>query len=316
MSNRHLSRTIALQSLYQWDFLGMPDGGKLAEITAFNKEEFAPKFDDEGFIDELIVGVVNHQKDLDRIIIQFAPNWPIDSITIIDRNVLRLGIFELKFAQNIPAKVAINEAIELAKGFGGQASGRFVNGVLGAIYKEDFSGLEQTLGVTFRNTDTLRQALVHRSYLNEHPDFPLGHNERLEFLGDAVLELVVTEHLYQNYENPEGELTNWRAALVNSEMLSILCDKLGAESFLHLSKGESKDKNSKARKYILANAFESIIGAIYLDQGWEAAKVFIENRVLIELPNILKNRLYIDPKSRFQEAAQEHLGITPRSEER
>ena len=177
--------------------------------------------------------------------------------------------------------------------------------------KEDFSGLEQTLGVTFRNTDTLRQALVHRSYLNEHPDFPLGHNERLEFLGDAVLELVVTEHLYQNYENPEGELTNWRAALVNSEMLSLLCDKLEAEPFLHLSKGESKDKNSKARKYILANAFESIIGAIYLDQGWDAAKTFIENHVLVELPNILKNRLYIDPKSRFQEAAQEHLGITP-----
>ncbi|HAU66645.1 MAG: Ribonuclease 3 [Candidatus Uhrbacteria bacterium GW2011_GWF2_39_13] len=177
--------------------------------------------------------------------------------------------------------------------------------------KEDFSGLEQTLGVTFRNTDTLRQALVHRSYLNEHPDFPLGHNERLEFLGDAVLELVVTEHLYQNYENPEGELTNWRAALVNSEMLSGLCDKLDVESFLHLSKGESKDKNSKARKYILANAFEAIIGAIYLDLGWDAVKQFIENRVLIELPNILKNRLYIDPKSRFQEAAQEHLGITP-----
>ena len=139
MSNRHPSRTIALQSLYQWDFLGMPDGGKLGEITAFNKEEFAPKFDDEGFIDELIVGVVKHYPDLDKIIIRFAPNWPIDSITIIDRNVLRLGIFELKFAQNIPAKVAINEAIELAKGFGGQASGRFVNGVLGAIYKDMIS---------------------------------------------------------------------------------------------------------------------------------------------------------------------------------
>ena len=138
--------------------------------------------------------------------------------------------------------------------------------------KEDYSDLEQTLGVTFQNTDTLRQALVHRSYLNEHPDFPLGHNERLEFLGDAVLELVVTEHLYQNYENPEGELTNWRAALVNAEMLSALCAKLGIEPYLYLSKGESKDKNSKARKYILANAFESIIGAIYLDGGWEAAK--------------------------------------------
>lgn len=177
--------------------------------------------------------------------------------------------------------------------------------------KEDFSDLEQTLGVTFQNKDTLRQALVHRSYLNEHPDFPLGHNERLEFLGDAVLELVVTENLYQNYENPEGELTNWRAALVNSEMLSKLCGTLGVEPYLYLSKGESKDKDSKARKYILANAFESIIGAIYIDQGWEPAKGFIERRVLTELSNILEHRLYVDPKSRFQEASQEHLGITP-----
>jgi ribonuclease III len=177
--------------------------------------------------------------------------------------------------------------------------------------KEDFSGLEQAIGVTFQNKDMLRQALVHRSYLNEHPDFPLGHNERLEFLGDAVLELVVTEHLYNNYENPEGELTNWRAALVNSEMIAKLNDELGAEPYLHLSKGESKDSNSKARKYILANAFEAIIGAIYIDQGWDASKQFIIERVIKELPEILEKQLYIDPKSRFQEAAQEHLGITP-----
>lgn len=135
MSNRHLSRTIALQSLYQWDFLGMPEG-KLPEIIAFNREEFAPKFDDEGFIEELIQGVVDHRPELDEIITKFAPNYTIDSITVIDRNVLRLGVFELKFHERIPAKVAINEAIELAKGFGGQASGRFVNGVLGAIYKD------------------------------------------------------------------------------------------------------------------------------------------------------------------------------------
>ncbi len=177
--------------------------------------------------------------------------------------------------------------------------------------KEDFSDLEQALGVTFQNKDTLRQALVHRSYLNEHPDFPLGHNERLEFLGDAVLELVVTENLYENYENPEGELTNWRAALVNSEMLAKLCHELAAEPYLYLSKGEAKDSDSKARKYILANAFEAIIGAIYLDSGWEAAKTFITDRVLSELPAILKDESYIDPKSRFQEASQEHLGITP-----
>lgn len=177
--------------------------------------------------------------------------------------------------------------------------------------KENLSQLEQTLGVTFRNLDTLHQALVHRSYLNEHPDFPLGHNERLEFLGDAVLELVVTEHLYQNYENPEGELTNWRAALVNADMLADLCADLEVEAYLHLSKGEAKDKNSKARKYILANAYEAIIGSIYIDLGWEKAKEFIEARVLSQLPNILKHRLYIDPKSRFQEASQEHAGITP-----
>lgn len=135
MSNRHLSRTIAMQSLYQWDFLGMPEG-KLQEITAFNRKEFAPKFEDEGFIEELIQGVVEHRSTLDDIITKFAPDYTIDLITVVDRNVLRLGIFELKFHERIPAKVAINEAIELAKGFGGQASGRFVNGVLGAIYKD------------------------------------------------------------------------------------------------------------------------------------------------------------------------------------
>lgn len=171
--------------------------------------------------------------------------------------------------------------------------------------------LEQALGVTFQNKDTLRQALVHRSYLNEHPDFPLGQNERLEFLGDAVLELVVTEYLYQHYENPEGELTNWRASLVNADILASICESIGVEPHLYLSRGETKDAGSKARRYILANAFESIIGAIYLDQGWEASKIFITNTVLSELPRILEHRLYIDPKSRFQEAAQERIGITP-----
>jgi len=171
--------------------------------------------------------------------------------------------------------------------------------------------LEQNLGVTFKNSDMLRQALVHRSYLNEHPDFPLGHNERLEFLGDAVLELVVTEHLYENYDNPEGELTNWRAALVNGDTLSDICEKWGTEEFLYLSRGESKDAKSKARRYILANACEAVIGAIYLDQGWDAAKDFVERFVLSELPKILKHQLYIDPKSRFQEEAQERFSITP-----
>jgi len=171
--------------------------------------------------------------------------------------------------------------------------------------------LEQNLGVTFKNTDLLRQALVHRSYLNEHPDFPLGHNERLEFLGDAVLELVVTEHLYNNYNNPEGELTNWRASLVNGDILAGICAKWSTENFLYLSRGESKDANSKARRYILANACESIIGSIYLDLGWDIVKDFIERFVLSELPKILEDKLYIDPKSRFQEESQERFSITP-----
>ncbi len=138
MSNRHLARTIALQTLYQWDFLGM-DTDKLPEITQFNREEFAPKFDDEGFIDALVDGVVKNQPELDEVIQHFAPDWPIDSITLVDRNILRMGVYELKYAEAIPAKVAINEAIELAKGFGGQSSGRFVNGVLGAIYKDSLA---------------------------------------------------------------------------------------------------------------------------------------------------------------------------------
>ena len=135
MSNRHLSRTIAMQSLYQWDFLGQPDK-QLDEIVANNRVEFAPKFDDEGFTEAIVAGVVEHRAEIDEIITHFAPDWPIDTITIVDRNILRIGVYELKFSDNIPAKVAINEAIELAKGFGGQASGRFVNGVLGAIYKD------------------------------------------------------------------------------------------------------------------------------------------------------------------------------------
>jgi len=175
----------------------------------------------------------------------------------------------------------------------------------------DLSGLEQTLGIKFKNIEILRQAVVHRSYLNEHPDFHLGHNERLEFLGDAVLELVVTKYLYENYENPEGELTNWRAALVNAHMLATLARELEIDDFLYLSKGEEKDKDSKARQYILANASEALIGAIYLDQGWDASDEFIKRVLLVKLPSILELKLYLDPKSRFQESSQEQFGVTP-----
>ena len=139
------------------------------------------------------------------------------------------------------------------------------------------SELAKKLGIKFNNIDLLQQALTHRSYLNEHRDYKLDHNERLEFLGDAGLELVVTEYLYENYPNPEGELTNWRAALVNGEMLAKISGRMGVEEYLLMSRGEAKD-TGKARQYLLANAFESITGAIYLDQkenGYEAAKKFI-----------------------------------------
>lgn len=175
---------------------------------------------------------------------------------------------------------------------------------------QEYAELAKSIGVDFKDVSLFKQALVHRSYLNEHRDFPLDHNERLEFLGDAVLELVVTEYLYLHYPNPEGELTNWRAALVNSKMLATLSTEAGIEDYLFLSKGESKD-TGKARQYILANAFEAIIGAIYLDQGWEVSKEFISKRLLTKLEHILEKKLYLDPKSKFQEMAQERLGVTP-----
>lgn len=176
---------------------------------------------------------------------------------------------------------------------------------------ENFLEFEKLLKIKFKNKELLEQALVHRSYLNENPHFHLDHNERLEFLGDAVLELVVTEYLYTHYPHPEGELTNWRASLVNSKMLAKIASELNIETYMFLSRGEAKDRASKARQIILANALEAFIGALYLDAGYKTVQKFIQKNILKELPNILKNQLYLDPKSRFQEIAQEKYGITP-----
>jgi ribonuclease-3 len=176
----------------------------------------------------------------------------------------------------------------------------------------DFSKLEERIGIVFKNQNFLKQSVVHRSYLNEHPEFELQHNERLEFLGDAVLEIVVTEYLFNNFpETPEGDLTNWRASLVNARMLAQVADKIELEEYLYLSKGEAKDKNSKARQYILANAVEALIGALYLDQGIKAAGKFVSQHIISELEYIISNKLYLDPKSKFQEKAQEILKVTP-----
>jgi ribonuclease-3 len=172
------------------------------------------------------------------------------------------------------------------------------------------SKLEEKIGFVAEDKTLLRQSMVHRSYLNEHRDFELDHNERLEFLGDAVLELVSTEYLYNNFSNPEGELTNFRSALVNGKMLAKVAGEVGLEEHLMMSKGEEKD-TGKARQYLLANAVEAVIGAIYLDQGYEPAKKFITEKILCHMDDILEDKLYQDPKSKFQEEAQERIGITP-----
>jgi len=176
---------------------------------------------------------------------------------------------------------------------------------------KDFRELQKNLGIKFKNENLLKQAFVHRSYLNENPAFELGHNERLEFLGDAVLELVITEYLFKSYPDlAEGEMTNLRAALVNAQMLSQVADRLGFNNFLYLSKGETREIG-RGRQYILANTLEAFMGAFYLDQSYKAAESFICNNLIPELKNIIDKKLWRDYKSLFQEAAQERVGITP-----
>ena len=172
--------------------------------------------------------------------------------------------------------------------------------------------LAKNLGLEFKNLNLLREALTHRSYLNEHQNINWHHNERLEFLGDAVLELAVTDYLFKNFpETPEGILTNFRAALVNSNSLSEIAQKLDLEKYLLLSKGEKKNASQKGHQYILANALEALIGAIYLDLGYEEAEKFIQKNIISNLSHILETESWRDPKSLFQEKAQAKVGITP-----
>lgn len=173
--------------------------------------------------------------------------------------------------------------------------------------------LTKDLNLSFKDFKYLQEALTHRSYLNENRQYQLPHNERLEFLGDAVLELSITEYLFKNFENPEGDLTSWRASLVNGEMLAKIAKEIKLDDFLLMSRGEKKD-TGKARNYILANAMEALIGAIYLDQGFKKADKFINEYIVVKLPEILKNKSYLDPKSYFQEKAQEIVQVTPHYE--
>lgn len=176
---------------------------------------------------------------------------------------------------------------------------------------KDFNSFEKKIEYSFKKKSLLTEAFTHRSYLNENPSWPGRHNERLEFLGDAVLELVVTEFLFYKFpEKPEGELTSLRAALVNANMLSEISSDLEINNFLLLSRGEAKD-TGRARAYILANAFEALVGALYLDGGYEAAKKFIDQNVFGKIDDVLEKKLFLDAKSLFQERSQEAVGITP-----
>lgn len=166
------------------------------------------------------------------------------------------------------------------------------------------------LGIEFTDINMLITALTHRSYVNEHRSTVKEHNERLEFLGDAVLELVVTEYLYSNYTEPEGILTNWRSALVRTESISAAATALGFEPFLRLSRGEKRG-TERARAQIMANSFEAVVGAVYIDKGYDAAKQVITNSILSTFAKILETGSWMDPKSRLQELAQSNLGFTP-----
>lgn len=175
----------------------------------------------------------------------------------------------------------------------------------------DFVTFEEQIGVMFNNATLLRQAFTHRSYLNEHRGQSGGHNERLEFLGDAVLELISTHFLYEKFpEKTEGELTAYRAALVNAVILSEVAQEIGMNDYLLLSRGEAKDKG-RARGVLLANAFEALIGAIYLDRGYDSARTFISEHLFPKIDTIVKNRLWQDAKSALQEKAQDSEGVTP-----
>lgn len=178
----------------------------------------------------------------------------------------------------------------------------------------DFSSFSKKIGLSFNNLDLLVEAFTHRSYLNEHREYAGSHNERLEFLGDAVLELATTDFLFKKFPTkPEGELTSYRAALVNTVSLATLGAALDINDYLLLSKGESKD-TGRAREVILADAFEAIIGAIYLDQGYAAAEAFIRKNLFGKIDEVITKRSYQDAKSRFQELAQEKHSVTPRYE--
>ena len=174
----------------------------------------------------------------------------------------------------------------------------------------NFSELQQKIDITFQNQDLLKKVFIHRSFLNENTNQKLESNERLEFLGDAVLDLIVTDHMYQKYSEPDGILTIWRSALVRGQNLAKLAKKLQLGDYLFLSKGEEKT-GGRSRELLLANTFEALIGAIYLEKGYDETRKFLMKNIIAELPDIISNNLHLDPKTTLQELIQEKINITP-----
>ncbi len=177
--------------------------------------------------------------------------------------------------------------------------------------KNKLEKFQKTIKISFKNLEILDRVFIHRSFLNENKEKKIESNERLEFLGDAVLEIIVTKYLYEKYpKEPEGKLTAWRASLVNGKSLSESARKINMGELLYLSKGEEKT-GGRERDLLLANSFEALIGAIYIEHGMKAAKNFIIDHILIKLPKIIKEKLYLDPKTHLQELVQAEIGITP-----
>ena len=174
----------------------------------------------------------------------------------------------------------------------------------------DKKAIEKALGIQIKDDDLFITAFTHRSYLNEHPKHGHPSNERLEFLGDAVLQLLSSDFLYKHYNNPEGDLTNFRAAIVCTESLAEEAERLGYGKFLLLSKGEAAS-GGRTKKYLLANTFEAVLGAMYLQEGLETCKTFVERELLYKMDKIVASHAYKDPKSEFQEKAQKLMGVTP-----
>lgn len=179
------------------------------------------------------------------------------------------------------------------------------------MLEERYNNLMESIGISFKDLNLLDLAFIHKSYLNEHRDLKGGHNERLEFLGDAVLELIVTEFLYKEYPHEEeGVLTNWRSALVKGKHLAEVAVELELGIYLYLSRGEERSGGRK-KHYILANTVEALLGAVYMDQGYEMSKEFVRRFILGHLEDILEKGQHIDSKSKFQELSQDLLGVTP-----